>query len=166
MMNVLGSGAHADNSVDFGNSWCRPAPRASPEYLRWGTEVFHSLKISPGTGWLRRSVTNLPPRTSPRPRTRRCSERDRRHRGSRFKPEEGHRARPAPPEIYWMASTGNEHEDRDLSPQQMADYWQSSAAGLGSSRSRTAWTGGLGRLEAADRKSSAIRSSWSAMTCS
>jgi enolase len=45
MMNVLNGGAHADNSVDFQEFMVMPvgAPTFS-EALRWGTEVFHALK--------------------------------------------------------------------------------------------------------------------------
>ena len=45
MMNIINGGAHADNSVDFQEFMILPvgAPRFS-EALRWGVEVFHSLK--------------------------------------------------------------------------------------------------------------------------
>jgi len=45
MMNVLNGGAHADNSVDVQEFMLYPlgAPSFS-EALRWGTEVFHTLK--------------------------------------------------------------------------------------------------------------------------
>jgi enolase len=45
MMNILNGGAHADNSVDFQEFMAMPvgAPTFS-EALRWGVEVFHSLK--------------------------------------------------------------------------------------------------------------------------
>ena len=45
MMNILNGGAHADNSVDFQEFMVMPvgAPNFS-EALRWGVEVFHSLK--------------------------------------------------------------------------------------------------------------------------
>jgi enolase len=45
MMNVINGGAHADNSVDLQEFMLFPlgAPSFS-EALRWGTEVFHSLK--------------------------------------------------------------------------------------------------------------------------
>jgi enolase len=45
MMNVLNGGAHADNSVDFQEFMIVPAGAPSfSEGLRWGTEVFHTLK--------------------------------------------------------------------------------------------------------------------------
>jgi len=45
MMNILNGGAHADSSVDFQEFMVMPvgAPKFS-EGLRWGVEVFHSLK--------------------------------------------------------------------------------------------------------------------------
>jgi len=45
MMNILNGGAHADNNVDFQEFMVMPvgAPSFS-EALRWGVEVFHSLK--------------------------------------------------------------------------------------------------------------------------
>jgi len=45
MMNILNGGAHADNSLDFQEFMIRPigAPTFA-EALRWGAEIFHSLK--------------------------------------------------------------------------------------------------------------------------
>jgi enolase len=45
MMNILNGGAHADNNVDFQEFMVMPvgAERFS-DALRWGTEVFHTLK--------------------------------------------------------------------------------------------------------------------------
>ncbi|MGB8733974.1 MAG: phosphopyruvate hydratase, partial [Candidatus Sulfotelmatobacter sp.] len=45
MMNILNGGAHADNNVDFQEFMVTPvgAPSFS-EALRWGVEVFHTLK--------------------------------------------------------------------------------------------------------------------------
>jgi enolase len=47
MMNILNGGAHADSSVDFQEFMVMPvgAPSFS-EGLRWGVEIFHSLKAS------------------------------------------------------------------------------------------------------------------------
>jgi enolase len=45
MMNVLNGGAHADNSVDFQEFMIVPLGAPSfAEALRWGAEVFHTLK--------------------------------------------------------------------------------------------------------------------------
>lgn len=45
MMNILNGGAHADNKIDFQEFMVMPigAPSFS-EALRWGTEIFHTLK--------------------------------------------------------------------------------------------------------------------------
>lgn len=45
MMNILNGGAHADNSLDFQEFMIRPigAPTFT-EALRWGAEIFHTLK--------------------------------------------------------------------------------------------------------------------------
>jgi enolase 1/2/3 len=47
MMNILNGGAHADNSVDFQEFMAMPVGAKSfSEALRWGVEVFHSLKAA------------------------------------------------------------------------------------------------------------------------
>jgi enolase len=45
MMNILNGGKHADNTVDFQEFMIQPwgAPNFS-EAIRWGTEIFHTLK--------------------------------------------------------------------------------------------------------------------------
>lgn len=45
MMNILNGGAHADNNVDFQEFMIMPVGAESfGDALRWGTEVFHTLK--------------------------------------------------------------------------------------------------------------------------
>src|SRR5947209_6738283 len=45
MMNIINGGAHADNNVDFQEFMAMPIGAESfHEALRWGTEVFHTLK--------------------------------------------------------------------------------------------------------------------------
>jgi len=45
LMNIINGGAHADNNVDFQEFMIVPAGAPSfAEALRWGTEVFHTLK--------------------------------------------------------------------------------------------------------------------------
>jgi enolase len=45
MMNILNGGAHADNNVDFQEFMVLPVGATSfSEALRWGVEVFHTLK--------------------------------------------------------------------------------------------------------------------------
>ena len=45
MMNILNGGAHADNNVDFQEFMVMPVGATTfSDALRWGTEVFHTLK--------------------------------------------------------------------------------------------------------------------------
>jgi len=45
MMNILNGGAHADSNVDFQEFMVMPVGAESfSEALRWGVEVFHTLK--------------------------------------------------------------------------------------------------------------------------
>ena len=45
MLNILNGGAHADNNVDFQEFMAMPVGASSfSEALRWGVEVFHTLK--------------------------------------------------------------------------------------------------------------------------
>lgn len=45
MMNIINGGAHADNSLDFQEFMIRPVGASSfHEAVRWGAEVFHTLK--------------------------------------------------------------------------------------------------------------------------
>lgn len=45
MMNIINGGAHADNSLDFQEFMIRPVGAPSfHEAIRWGAEVFHTLK--------------------------------------------------------------------------------------------------------------------------
>lgn len=45
MMNIINGGAHADNGLDFQEFMIRPVKAPSfQEALRWGSEIFHTLK--------------------------------------------------------------------------------------------------------------------------
>ncbi len=45
MMNIINGGAHADNSLDFQEFMIRPVGAPTfHEAIRWGTEIFHTLK--------------------------------------------------------------------------------------------------------------------------
>ncbi len=45
MMNIINGGAHADNSLDFQEFMIRPVGAPSfQEAIRWGSEIFHTLK--------------------------------------------------------------------------------------------------------------------------
>jgi enolase len=127
MMNVLNGGAHADNSVDFQEFMVVPAGAPTfADCLRFGTEVYHSLKRELGRKGL---ATGLGDEGG-------------------FAPDlESNRAAldfliaaiedagyapgddvvialdPATSEIYQDGSYVLEHEGRSLSPEEMADYW-------------------------------------------
>jgi len=46
MMNIVNGGAHADNSLDFQEFMIRPVAASTfQEALRWGAEIFHTLKL-------------------------------------------------------------------------------------------------------------------------
>ena len=45
LMNILNGGSHADNKIDFQEFMIMPVGASSfSEGLRWGTEIFHTLK--------------------------------------------------------------------------------------------------------------------------
>lgn len=45
MMNIINGGAHANNSIDFQEFMIRPIGASTfAEAIRWGTEIFHTLK--------------------------------------------------------------------------------------------------------------------------
>ncbi len=45
MMNIINGGAHADNPIDFQEFMIMPVGAESlAEAVRWGAEVFHTLK--------------------------------------------------------------------------------------------------------------------------
>ena len=45
MMNILNGGAHADNKIDFQEFMVMPVGASTfSEGLRWGVEIFHTLK--------------------------------------------------------------------------------------------------------------------------
>ena len=131
MMNVLNGGAHADNSVDFQEFMIMPAGTPSfSECLRVGTEVFHSLKkILAGHG-LATAVGDeggfAPDLSSNEAALEMLIEGI---EAAGYKPgEEVFIALdPATSEIYSDGVYRLEHEDRDLSASEMADYWQSAA---------------------------------------
>lgn len=46
MMNIINGGAHADNSLDFQEFMIRPVGAPTfREAVRWGAEIFHTLKV-------------------------------------------------------------------------------------------------------------------------
>ena len=131
MMNVLNGGAHADNSVDFQEFMVMPAGTATfSECLRVGTEVFHALKkilaghgLATAVGDEGGFAPNLPSNEAALEMLIEGIE------AAGYTPgEEVFIALdPATSEIFSNGVYRLEHEDRDLGPEQMADYWQSAA---------------------------------------
>jgi enolase len=131
MMNVLNGGAHADNSVDFQEFMIMPvgAPSFS-EALRWGAEVFHALKktlhdqgkstavgdeggfapdLESNEAALEMLITGI--------------------EAAGYTPGEqiAIALDPATSELYKNGSYDLEHEGRQLSSAELADYWASAA---------------------------------------
>jgi enolase len=131
MMNVLNGGAHADNSVDFQEFMVMPAGASSfSDCLRIGTEVFHSLKkILAGHG-LATAVGDeggfAPNLSSNEAALEMLIEGI---EAAGYKPGEDVfiALDPATSEIYSDGVYRLEHEDRDLTAEEMAAYWQSAA---------------------------------------
>ena len=131
MMNVLNGGANADNSVDFQEFMIMPAGTASfSECLQVGTEVFHSLKkILSGHG-LATAVGDeggFAPDLSSNEAALEMLIEGIEAAGYKAGEEVFIALDPATSEIYSDGIYRLEHEDRNLTPEQMADYWQSAA---------------------------------------
>jgi enolase len=129
MMNVLNGGAHADNSVDFQEFMVMPAGASSfSECLRIGTEVFHSLKkILSGHGFATAVgdeggfAPDLPSNEAALEILVEGIE----AAGYRAGEDVFIALDPATSEIFENGTYRLEHEDRSLSPAEMAAYWAS-----------------------------------------
>jgi len=127
MMNVLNGGAHADNSVDFQEFMVVPSGASTfAEGLRVGTEVFHSLKGILKSRGLNTAVGDeggfAPDLESNRDALGALVDGI---EAAGYKPgEDVHIALdPATSEIFDAGSYVLEHEDRSLTPSDMAAYW-------------------------------------------
>jgi enolase len=127
MMNVLNGGAHADNSVDFQEFMVVPAGASTfTDALRVGTEVFHALKGILKDRGLNTAVGDeggfAPDLESNREALGALADGI---EAAGYKPgEDVHIALdPATSEIFRNGSYFLEHEDRSLSPLDMAAYW-------------------------------------------
>jgi enolase len=131
MMNVVNGGAHADNSVDFQEFMVMPVGATTfAEALRWGAEVFHALKktlhdqgkstavgdeggfapdLDSNEDALKTLITAI--------------------EAAGYTPGEqvAIALDPATSEIYKGGVYDLEHEHRQLSSAEMADYWASAA---------------------------------------
>jgi enolase 1/2/3 len=132
MMNVLNGGAHADNSVDFQEFMVVPAGAASySECLRIGTEVFHALKKSLAAKGLSTAVgdeggfaPNLESNEAALEAVLAGVEAAGYEPGS----DVFIALDPATSELFDGGSYRLEHEDRSLSPEEMASYWEDACA--------------------------------------
>jgi enolase len=131
MMNVLNGGAHADNSVDFQEFMIMPvgAPSFS-EALRWGAEVFHALKKtlhdqgkSTAVGDEGGFAPDLDSNEAALETLIAGIE------AAGYTPGEqiAIALDPATSELYKNGSYDLEHEGRQLSSEELADYWASAA---------------------------------------
>ena len=127
MMNVVNGGAHADNSVDFQEFMIVPAGAASfGECLRWGAEVFHSLK-----GWLQSNGLNtavgdeggFAPDLSSNEAALEALVAGISAAGYEPGKDVFIALDPATSEIYEGGAYELAHESRSLSAAEMADYW-------------------------------------------
>jgi enolase len=127
MMNVVNGGAHADNSVDFQEFMIVPAGATRfGECLRWGTEVFHSLK-----GWLKSNGLNtavgdeggFAPDLSSNEAALEALVAGISAAGYEPGKDVFIALDPATSEIYDDGAYALAHENRSLSAAELADYW-------------------------------------------
>jgi enolase len=128
MMNVLNGGAHADNSVDFQEFMVVPTGASSfAEGLRMGAEVFHALKSQVASRGLATSVGDeggfAPDLDSNRAALDLLVEGI---SAAGYEPgQDAHIALdPAVSEIYSDGAYVLEHENRSLTADELAGYWE------------------------------------------
>jgi enolase len=127
MMNVLNGGAHADNSVDFQEFMIVPAGAASfSECLRVGAEVFHALKKSlarAGHSTAGGDEGGFAPNLESNEAALQAVLAGVEAAGYEAGKDVFIALDPATSEVFSEGSYVLEHEDRRLSPAEMADYW-------------------------------------------
>jgi len=131
MMNVLNGGAHADNSVDFQEFMVMPAGAETfSECLRIGTEVFHALKKTLAANGLATAVGDEGGFAPDLPSNEAALEMLMAGiAAAGYTPGEDVfiALDPATSEIYENGIYRLEHENRDLTAAEMAEYWASAA---------------------------------------
>jgi enolase len=129
MMNVLNGGAHADNSVDFQEFMVVPAGAPSfAEGLRVGTEVFHALKRTLSDRGLSTAVGDeggFAPDLESNEAALEALVAAIGAAGYEAGEDVFIALDPATSEIYSDGAYVLEHEDRKLSADELAAYWQS-----------------------------------------
>ncbi len=131
MMNVLNGGAHADNRVDFQEFMVVPVGASSfSEALRLGAEVFHALKKTlkgRGLGTAVGDEGGFAPDLESNEAALQAVIDGIEAAGHTPGESVAIALDPATSEIYSGGAYHLEHEGRDLSPQEMAAYWQDMA---------------------------------------
>jgi enolase len=131
MMNVLNGGAHADNSVDFQEFMIVPCGASSfSEGLRVGTEVFHHLKkllSSRGMATSTGDEGGFAPNLSSNEEALQVLVDGIEAAGYKPGVDVGIALDPATSEIYENGVYVLEHENRSLTPAELADYWADKA---------------------------------------
>ena len=144
LMNVINGGAHANNSVDLQEFMLVPlgAPTFR-EALRYGAEVFHTLKkIIDARACRRRSATKAASRRTCRRTRRRCSCCSRRSTrpATRRAPTSRSRSTARRREFYKDGGTSSSRKARKLTSRADAPtISRRGATSIRSSASRTAW---------------------------
>jgi enolase len=127
MMNVLNGGAHADNSVDFQEFMIVPVGAPSfAEGLRMGAEVFHALKKTLKARGLNTSVGDeggFAPDLESNEAALQAVIEGIEAAGYKAGEDLAIALDPATSEIFRGGVYDLEHEQRKLTPAEMADYW-------------------------------------------
>ena len=127
MMNVLNGGAHADNKVDFQEFMVVPSGAPTfAEALRTGAEVFHSLQKTLGARGLGTAVGDeggFAPDLGSNEEALRAVIEGIEAAGHTPGEDVGIALDPATSEIYENGVYRLEHEDRELSSEEMVAYW-------------------------------------------
>jgi enolase len=128
MMNVLNGGAHADNSVDFQEFMIVPAGAGSfSECIRVGAEVFHALKkslSSQGHSTAGGDEGGFAPNLESNEAALQAVLAGIEAAGYEPGRDVFIALDPATSEIFEDGSYVLEHENRSLTPQEMASYWE------------------------------------------
>src|SRR3954464_12156763 len=131
MMNVLNGGAHADNSVDFQEFMVMPVGAPSfAEGLRWGAETFHALKKTlhdQGKSTAVGDEGGFAPALAPNEDALKTLIPAIEAPGYPPGEQVAIALDPATSEIHKGDAYDLEHEHRQLSSAEMADYWASAA---------------------------------------
>jgi enolase len=128
MMNVLNGGAHADNKVDFQEFMVMPAGATSfSEALRWGAEVYHALKKTlkqRGLSTAGGDEGGFAPDLESNEAALEAVLAGVEAAGYEAGKQVFIALDPATSEVEKDGSYVLEHEGRDLSPAEMASYWE------------------------------------------